>query len=269
MTYKILLWICGIASILGIVLYLIDKTTNKEFSIKLTLGLIIGGIILAVILALTEPEESNHSAKEQKVEPVNNIEVKENTNSPITNHIESQTNNYYQNKDESKKLTSSSQKVTKEENIAESSGQSDGITANKVSKGTMSEEKGNIKNTVKSINQQGGITANEVHIYEKEKEPKLTKETLNYLFKEALNLMLPPDYPSDGKVHVATILHDETLSEFKKYEKKGWLTIKSNGSVSSMGANNKIGNSIEDKKRPWGLGNGFVITLNKAIYENE
>jgi hypothetical protein len=108
-------------------------------------------------------------------------------------------------------------------------------------------------NRVTSTNQQGGITANEVHIYEKEKEPELTKENLDLLFQEALNLKLPPNYPTDGNVHIPTILHGETLSEFKMYEKKGWLTIKSNGNLTNMGANNRIGDSIEEKKRPWGM----------------
>jgi hypothetical protein len=165
--------------------------------------------------------------------------------------------------DEKKKTSKINNRI---ENISESKGQESGITANKINAGE--EEKNSTTiNKVTSINQQGGITANEVHIYEKEKEPELTKENLNLLLQEALNLKLPPNYPTDGNVQVATILHGETLSEFKRYENKGWLTIKSNGNVTNMGANNLIGNSIEDKKRPWGMGNGYIIILNKAIYE--
>lgn len=55
MIHKILLWICGIASILGIILYIIDKTTKKDFSLRLTLSLLLGGIFVAIILAITEP----------------------------------------------------------------------------------------------------------------------------------------------------------------------------------------------------------------------
>lgn len=39
------------------------------------------------------------------------------------------------------------------------------------------------------------------------------------------------------------------------------------GSVLMMGVNNRIGNLIEDKKRLWGMGSGFVISLNRLIYE--
>lgn len=95
-----------------------------------------------------------------------------------------------------------------------------------------------------------------------------TKANLSLLLGEVLNAELPPEYPTDGNLQVATILNGETLSEFQPYETKGWISINSNGNVTNMGANNRIGNSIEDKKRPWGMGNGYVITFNKSIYEN-
>ena len=155
------------------------------------------------------------------------------------------------------------------ENSSRSEGQKSGITANKVNVPKTTEDEDNFTtlNKVTSINQQGGITANEVHIHEIEKKPELTRENLDFLFQEALNINLPQSYPSDGKVNVSTILHNETLLEFKRYEEKGWLDIQSTGSVSTMGVNNRIGNSIEDKKRPWGMGSGFVISLNRSIYE--
>lgn len=95
-----------------------------------------------------------------------------------------------------------------------------------------------------------------------------TKSNLALLLGEVLNAELPPEYPAEGTLQAATILHGETLSEFKPYEKIGWITITPNGNLTNMGANNRIGNSIEDKKRPWGLGNGFVITFNKTLYDN-
>lgn len=63
-------------------------------------------------------------------------------------------------------------------------------------------------------------------------------------------------------------LHNETLAEFKPFEKIGWIVINPHGSVALMGANNRIGNLIEDRKRPWGYGNGFIITIKKELYEN-
>lgn len=95
-----------------------------------------------------------------------------------------------------------------------------------------------------------------------------TKANLALLLGEVLNTELPSEYPNIGTLQVATILNGETLSEFKPYEKKGLITITSNGNMTNMGANNRIGNSIEDKKRPWGMGIGYVITFNKCIYED-
>jgi hypothetical protein len=47
-----------------------------------------------------------------------------------------------------------------------------------------------------------------------------TKANLSLLLGEVLNAELPPQYPNEGELQVATILHGETLSEFKPYEKK-------------------------------------------------
>ncbi len=94
-----------------------------------------------------------------------------------------------------------------------------------------------------------------------------TKANLSLLLGEILNAELPSEYPTEGQLQVATILNGESLGEFKPYEKMGWITITSNGILTNMGAGNKIGNSIEDKKRPWGMGSGFVITFHKTLYD--
>jgi len=71
----------------------------------------------------------------------------------------------------------------------------------------------------------------------------------------------------DSTYEVATILNPQTLQEFEKFQNAGLITIIPNGNTASMGAGNRIGNSIEDKKRPWGIGSGFIIRLNYAIYQ--
>jgi hypothetical protein len=94
-----------------------------------------------------------------------------------------------------------------------------------------------------------------------------TKSNLSLILGEVLGGELPPSYPETGGLQVATILHGETLAELKPYEKLGWITIKSNGNMTNMGAGNRIGNSIEDKKRPWGFGYGYIITFHKSLYD--
>lgn len=105
-----------------------------------------------------------------------------------------------------------------------------------------------------------------LHVLESQlREP--TKANLSILLGEVLNAELPDEYPLEGVLQVNTILHGETLSEFKVYEKLGWLTIHPTYSACNMGANNRSGNAIEDKKRPYGFGNGYVITFNKELYD--
>lgn len=67
---------------------------------------------------------------------------------------------------------------------------------------------------------------------------------------------------------VPVILNGETVSEFQPYAKRGWLALTSNGNVSNMGAGNRIGNSIEDMKRPWGMGAGFILKILREYGED-
>lgn len=60
---------------------------------------------------------------------------------------------------------------------------------------------------------------------------------------------------------VAVVLNPTTAAELEPYISKGWLSLESTGAICSMGANNKVGNHIEELKRPYGLGNGFVLTV--------
>lgn len=96
---------------------------------------------------------------------------------------------------------------------------------------------------------------------------KQRKEGLVGLLQEVLNADVPAEYPTEGQLTVGVILNPETISEFKEYEKTGWITLESNGNSMSLGSGNKIGNSIEDRKRPWGTGNGFILTINNSFYE--
>ncbi|NGX85397.1 hypothetical protein [Aequorivita sp. KMM 9714] len=104
-----------------------------------------------------------------------------------------------------------------------------------------------------------------VKMFESElQEP--TKANLTLLFGEALGLEIPFMIKSGTAYEVSTVLHPQTLAEFEKFEPTGWITINSNGNMTNMGAGNSFGNSIEDKKRPRGMGNGFIIRLNESYY---
>lgn len=96
------------------------------------------------------------------------------------------------------------------------------------------------------------------------KEP--TKANFSLLLGEALGIEIPFMIKTGTVLQVSVILSPQTLTEFEKYQTVGWITIIPNGNIMNMGAGNAIGDSIEDKKRPWGMGNGFIIRLNESYY---
>ena len=53
--------------------------------------------------------------------------------------------------------------------------------------------------------------------------------------------------PAGGQVEV--VLNPSTVAELEPYLSRKWLSLRSTGSVCSMGANNRVGNHIEELKR--------------------
>lgn len=62
-------------------------------------------------------------------------------------------------------------------------------------------------------------------------------------------------------IYVEVVLNPSTTADLEPYLAKNWLALKSTGAVCSMGANNRVGNHIEELKRPYGLGNGFLLAV--------
>lgn len=69
-----------------------------------------------------------------------------------------------------------------------------------------------------------------------------------------------PFIPKEGQ-GVPVVLNSATIGELKEYEELGWLKMEPTHSTTNMGAGNRVGNHIEEQKRPWGMGNGFVVTI--------
>lgn len=99
------------------------------------------------------------------------------------------------------------------------------------------------------------------------KEPNIAN--LSILLAESLGIEIPFMVREGVTQTIFAILHPQTIQEFESYHEAGLITMKSNGSIATMGAGNRIGNSIEDKKRPWGMGSGFIIQLNETIYQSK
>ncbi len=60
---------------------------------------------------------------------------------------------------------------------------------------------------------------------------------------------------------IPVVLNPATIEELQPYIKNGWVTLQSTGAICSMGAGNRVGNHVEELKRPYGLGNGFVLSV--------
>lgn len=95
---------------------------------------------------------------------------------------------------------------------------------------------------------------------------EVTKSNLSKIMGEYLGVKRPEKYDERGMC-LNTISHGETLEEFKPYEEKGWITIEPTYNMVTMGCNNMSGMFLEDKKRPFGLGYGYLICINKSFYE--
>jgi len=60
---------------------------------------------------------------------------------------------------------------------------------------------------------------------------------------------------------VEVMINPSTVAELEPYLSKKWLSLRTTGAVCSMGANNRVGNHIEEVKRPYGIGSGFVLSV--------
>ena len=68
-------------------------------------------------------------------------------------------------------------------------------------------------------------------------------------------------------MEIGVILNPSTVSELEPYIAKGWIKIRSTGSLCTMGAGNRLGGYIEDLKRPYGMGNSYVLSFD-SLPEN-
>jgi len=99
------------------------------------------------------------------------------------------------------------------------------------------------------------------HLADQMREP--TEAHMSLLIGEVTGLDLQSDStPRDFSL----ILNGETVRDFEPFINKGWITLRSNGNMANMGSGNRIGNSIEDKKRPWGMGNCFILSIKPAYF---
>jgi len=87
-----------------------------------------------------------------------------------------------------------------------------------------------------------------------------SQASMALLLGEVLGDSVASEMLSEG-AQVEVVLIPTTVAELEPFLSRKWLTLRSTGSVCSMGANNRVGNHIEELKRPYGLGSGFALSV--------
>jgi len=92
-----------------------------------------------------------------------------------------------------------------------------------------------------------------------------TKASMSLLVGEVFGIDLA-QYGRD--ISFQAILNGKTRTEFSPFVERGWIQFQNNGNVTNMGAGNRVSNSIEDRKRPWGMGNGFNVYITPKYFDD-
>lgn len=85
--------------------------------------------------------------------------------------------------------------------------------------------------------------------------------SLSLLLGEVFGDKIATELLQKQPVEIAVILNPATISELEPYISHKWVSLQPTGSICSMGAGNRVGNHFEELKRPYGLGNGFVLRV--------
>jgi hypothetical protein len=92
-----------------------------------------------------------------------------------------------------------------------------------------------------------------------------TRTKLTLLLGEVIGDELANQFLSKSGHQILLMLHSFTIEELQPFVQKKWLSMTPTHSTCSMGADNRTGH-IEEKKRPWGLGAGFILTVNELFF---
>lgn len=97
------------------------------------------------------------------------------------------------------------------------------------------------------------------------KNPYESDENRNVSFEKLLREIFDEEIAnnliSKKNSKVAVMLNPITVTELDHYSELGLVEIRSTGSMMSMGAGNRIGNNVEERKRPYGMGSSFILNV--------
>lgn len=88
-----------------------------------------------------------------------------------------------------------------------------------------------------------------------------TKPALIYLVAQITGVEIGA---SADQIKLSVILNSSTIEELSPFIENEWIILEPNGNFMSLGCGNSINGAIEDKKRPYGMGSGFFMTIKGA-----
>lgn len=93
-----------------------------------------------------------------------------------------------------------------------------------------------------------------------------TKTKMTLLIGEIIGNDNAEKFLEKSNSQIPLVLNNQTVNELQPFIETQWISIKSTGATCSMGAGNRVGNHFEELKRPYGMGAGFVLTLNESYF---
>lgn len=97
---------------------------------------------------------------------------------------------------------------------------------------------------------------------------KPTKAKLSLLIGEIVGDELARSFLSEPNQFLPIALNSQTLSELEPFIEKSWVTIQPTFSTVQMGSGNRVGNNIEELKRPYGFGSTFNVKINQSYFDD-
>jgi len=88
-----------------------------------------------------------------------------------------------------------------------------------------------------------------------------TSASLALLIGEIFGDTIATELLTENCKEIAVMLNPTTVAELEPYIANKWISLRSTGSLCSMGTGCRAGNHVEELKRPYGFGNGFILTI--------
>jgi hypothetical protein len=95
---------------------------------------------------------------------------------------------------------------------------------------------------------------------------KPTKPRLILLLGELFGDNIANELLLKSSTTIPVILNNESVNELQPFVNEGWIKLTATGTVCLMGSGNKVGNQIEEIKRPWGMGSGFDLVTEEKLF---